>query len=145
MKQNASHFTDGIAMNISRMNHLASILGRVKTDEFSLALWKCETTACAIGHAAQDPVFNDQGFYLKMAGSYAPAFLARDVELAGWNGIRGDVEHLGWGAVCAFFEITEVQMRHLFAFSHYPENASAQDVIARINELIASEMCGVPA
>jgi len=46
-----------------RLAYLADhVLPNVKDEEFDLKAWKCDTVACACGHAAMDPVLMKEGF-----------------------------------------------------------------------------------
>lgn len=125
-------------MNIARMKHLASILAPVPVEQFNLNGWKCGTTACAMGHAAQDPVFNEQGFFLK-AGRFAGQVV---LEPAYSNGV-----HVleAFDGICAFFEISRQEAHRLFTEDAYPEKATPQDVVARIQRMIELEERMIPA
>lgn len=76
-----------------------------KRGEFSLSDWKCETTACAVGHACLDPVFIDQGLMFSTTWP-TPTF--------------GSLE--SWAAVEHFFDLTGKQREWLFSDWTYPQN-----------------------
>ncbi len=107
-------------MNIERLQHLITVLENVPAERFDLAEWQCGTTACAVGWAALDPVFNKQGLRLT-EGPYGNP--------------RPEYENdVNWPAVVGFFDLGYEDTIELFADYSYPEGATAQDVIARIKE-----------
>lgn len=98
---------------------LADLLSKVKAKSFNLALWKnttpCGTTACAVGHAAQDAWFQDRGLSISW---YIPAYTAPD----------GNV-YSDWDAVMAFFGLNQDQAVFLFN-GHYYDNKDLHDPLA---------------
>jgi hypothetical protein len=120
-------------MHIERMNHLAAILEPVQPSVFHLGVWKCGTTACAIGHAAQDPVFKEQGFGLMETEWLQNPDLPEPV-LRTENGVLE-----AWEAICAFFLISRQEAHRLFTEEAYPANATPQDVVARIRRMVELE------
>jgi hypothetical protein len=88
---------------------------------FDIGTWRCGTTACAVGHACLNPVFQEQGFE--------------------WNKRhREPVFHgiLSWPAVELFFGLTKGQAEHFFYSASYSENdPTANDVADRIERFLA--------
>ena len=109
--------------DIERLKHLSDILKNVKPKNFDLSNWHCGTTACAVGHACMDPVFNKQGLRFLKSYPYTPTY----------KGIYS------WGAVEEFFGLSEEQAEHLFAAGEYSMEdwGNPEAVRERIEELIS--------
>lgn len=114
-------------MRIDRLQHLITILQLVPLERFSLRTWKCGTTACAVGWACMDPLFNLQGLIHYGSGPYYEKPDAEPNEF-----------YTHWAAVEMFFGLDEEQALHLFSPTHYNNvrRPIPQDVIARIEALI---------
>jgi len=117
--------------NIRRLKMTADLADRLDPAAVDLAIWKCGTTACVIGHACQDAAHNAEGLRL------------RDFR-------RGEVPCYGaslvnWNAVESFYEIAladAYELFHLFAYSEWERNPHA--VAERIRAFIAAHTL-VPA
>lgn len=124
-------------MNTQRLQHLITILENVPEEKFDLKNWACGATACAIGHAALDPVFVAEGFKLQAEQLDAdfPRVAYPIFDLSA--GCRFD----GFEAVHVFFDLTPDQASDLFMSWAYFDRGIAkpqpQDVIHRIRELLA--------
>jgi hypothetical protein len=113
-------------MNRARLEHLLTVLDCVPEGAFQMDNWVCGTTACAIGWAAQDSIFKEEGLTLMF---HTPQFN----------------EASGFYAVENFFDISVSIARALFAPESYRQDvnftciATPADVAARVRELLASE------
>lgn len=125
-----------MTLNISRLERLCTILDDVDAKHFDLTNWaspRCGTTACAVGWAALDPGFREEGFHLVAIKTrvwsseqifFEPSQLS-DVK-AGllWDSFGGAPcfeDKKNWDAVRAFFGVTQPQARWLFLPSSYSE------------------------
>lgn len=113
-------------MRTDRLIQLIALLETVPPEHFNIGAWKCGTAGCAIGWAAQDPGFIEQGLHLENVyeGVVEPVYWIGDERLDNFD------------AVEVFFELTQNQAFHLFASHAYNEFATPQDVINRIKELL---------
>jgi hypothetical protein len=130
-------------MNRERLQHLITILERVPPSHLEMEGWICGTSACAIGWAARDPVFNQQGFMLRNTRSPFPVYVLDGAPVAD----NPD----SWDAVMAFFELTLDDALYMFSHRMYTSDEkddegfsktfkpTPADVIARIRELLARE------
>lgn len=124
-------------MNIARLKQLIRVLLNAPIERFDMIEWKCGTTACAAGWAAQDPDFNIEGFVLAEKTRTEPARPAYIME---------HETLYEWEAIMAFFGLDEIQAGHLFLDLAYVDEhgkeffARPQDVVDRIEKLIAEEM-----
>lgn len=112
-------------MNKERLSQMVTMLRNLPEEsdlEFHLADWNCGTSACAVGHACLNPVFNEQG--LKGTAWGAPRF----------NG------YTSWDAVHRFFCLSTEDARHLFSDDRYPKGGgtTANQVADRIEAFIAA-------
>jgi hypothetical protein len=113
-------------MSTERLQHLITILEKVPEEKFDLLSWHCGTTACAVGHAALDPVFNAQGFKLS-PGIYSQAAHPT------FKPDEDSETHTGWSAVAEFFDLSYGMACYLFDKARYDElNPTTADVIKRI-------------
>lgn len=99
---------------------LADHLETVPRDRFDLGMWKCETTACAVGHGAECPALAAEGLRMNPF----PVFK----------------DKIAWEAVEAFFEIGERVSFSFFLSSYYdhPEDfITPAHVAARIRKYLA--------
>jgi hypothetical protein len=127
-------------MNRERLKHLITILERVPPGRLKMDNWTCGTAACAAGHAAQDPVFNQQGFELRGTGSGRVPVLLLDTA-------PGADNPNNWDALEIFFGLHFDDVWRLFSSSAYTVNEKGEetydpkpaDVIARIRVLLARE------
>lgn len=120
-------------MNIKRLKTLANYLLTINPKTFDLSEWSCGTTACAIGHAANIPEFKNAGFTLNFADDM------RDTYPILINPIIGEAISRHWDAVEDFFDITEIESKHLFMDSAYGceyDVIQPSDVSDRIFKLI---------
>ena len=116
-------------MNKERLLRLArDILPNVPEENFDLGTWKCGTSACAVGWAAADPQFNEEGFKLDKQ-SKGP--LASFIFMPWYEGLGG------WSAVEKFFGIDFDQAQNLFSDEAYG-SATKAHVIQRIEEFVAN-------
>lgn len=105
-----------------RLNHLANVvLPEVKRSEFDISYWDCGTTACAVGHAARDPVLKHEGLYV----SGCPIFP-----------LNGPIRTLGYAAVGEFFGMDRADAIYLFSPTEYDQvtKPGPMDVAARIHQ-----------
>jgi hypothetical protein len=114
-------------MNKHRLEQMVMMLRALppeKREEFSLSDWKCETTACAVGHACLDPVFQEQG--LVFSTTWATPTFGR---------------HESWAAVENFFDLNIKQSEWLFSDWTYPKNHDTEprEVANRIAQFIESD------
>lgn len=103
-------------------------------------LHTCGTSACAVGHAALDPWFNDQGLGLDRNGRPYYTF----VDESGFH------SELGWDAVASFFGLDLDTTHDLFMEEFYREESECdehgnplvdvqpQEVIDRVKALLCS-------
>ena len=128
-------------MHIERLTELRNMLQSIPEELFDLIDWTsstdlfihnktqneligCGTVCCAIGWACSHHPFNEQGLqWLEMT-----------------NGVRSVPcynDKTGYYAICDFFEISVDTVIWLFSVDSYEdENATIQEVIARIDSLI---------
>ena len=123
-------------VNIARLIHLVTILGRVSPAQLKMGRWTCGTGACVIGHAALDPTFNAEGFVMETSN----LLKAKPFREPAYN--DGAQHHTGWPASYKFFDLTPVEAHYLFSEDFYATTATPQDVIGRINEVIAKRARG---
>ena len=116
-------------MNIERLNHLITILERVQSDpkekvKFDMNVWinYCGTSACAVGFACLDPIFQAQGLEIR---DNEPKFQ----------------DFYGYIAAYKFFEITHAEAMDLFCPLDYDGYGKIEpvDVIDRIRTLINNQ------
>ena len=119
-------------MNKERLLRLArDILPNVPEENFDLGMWKCGTSACAVGWAACDPQFNKEGFRLQEFSNhrFQPYY-----EIS---------ECRSWEAVERFFELRNKDAEYLFSGEAYRSaaycywSATKKQVIERIEEFVA--------
>jgi len=137
------HTKDGIMMELrthiesrrhanhilTRLNHLVRVLKNIPPEKkFHMGLWAngCGTTACVIGHAAQDPWFRRQGLRLKNTST----------------GYSDNLSPVFDGAaelyvVERFFKLDYKDSRWLFLPSEYPwMEKEKRHVLRRIRSII---------
>lgn len=123
-------------MNIERLQHLITVLEGIPTDNFDLSGWtqssipddanqqeliECGTVCCAVGWACLDPKFNAEGLT--------------------WDDWKDSPEFgsdTSWDAVELFFGIRYAVAETMFSDESYAVDATPQDVIERIREVIES-------
>ena len=121
-------------MNKERLLRLArDILPNVPEENFKMITWKCGTSACAVGWAASDPQFNEEGFELD---KHCEGPLAIFMFTPWYEGIGG------WSAVENFFGIDFDHAQYLFSDEAYSivdsnERITKEQVIQRIEEFVA--------
>jgi hypothetical protein len=121
-------------MNIERLKRLRQLLDEVETPRFDMELWgnetPCGTTCCALGLAACDLEFKEQGL---QAGWYSCGPRLRRMFPQ-----FGDAT--GFEAGEKFFDITEAQSEYLFSPEAYEDGEDRkvmpQEVIEHIDELL---------
>jgi hypothetical protein len=124
-------------MNIARLKHLIRVLLNAPIERFDMIEWKCGTTACAAGWAAQDPDFNIEGFILADKTRTEPA---RPAYITEYETLYE------WEAIMAFFGLDVIQAGYLFLDLQYVDEhgkeffARPKDVVERIEKMIAEEM-----
>lgn len=74
----------------------------------------CGTCACAVGSAALDPRFNEEGLWLACR---APGYTTHDTSPVYLS--EGDVDDEGWDAVMNFFDLSYDHAEWLFMPSRY--------------------------
>lgn len=126
-------------MNKERLKHLVEILKDLPEEKLDLTSWRrsekstyvndeelhtCGTTACVVGWACADPLFKAQG--LSYSG-IEPKYVIEGGKVTGWE------------AVTEFFGISDYQASHLFFSHHYPDNATPEAVIDRIEVMLTKE------
>lgn len=123
-------------MNAERLLRLAEHLETVvalQPATFDMASWQdrneCGATCCAFAHACSIPEFREAGLHM--------AIFPEDEDPIPWFGNAA-----GFDAAASFFEIDEIQARHLFADESYPDVVTPIDVAARIRELVAGKAVG---
>jgi len=90
---------------------------------FHLRAWNCGTTACAVGHACLNPVFQKQGLRFGLRHG---------------NPIYDEYD--SWYAVERFFGLSERQATYLFYDEEYPDqgkDTTAAEVADRIESFLA--------
>lgn len=118
-------------MNRQRLEHLIEVLDSVPRKRFSLDHWSCDTSACAVGWAAQDPKFKADGFKLaRPLLDYEPHPV--------YQPVKGGPFTEGWEAVCEFFELTHEDAEWLFSIDCYDDFVAVKprDVAKRIRALL---------
>jgi hypothetical protein len=115
-------------MHKERLEQMVTMLRNLPPDGevgFNLTGWHCGTTACAVGHACLNPVFQEQGLSLVKD---------RAVLLPFYAGNRG------WDAVRSFFGIDADDDAFLFRSWKYAKGSetTAVEVADRIAEFIAA-------
>lgn len=114
-------------MNIARLQRLITILQSVPPEQFDLGIWKCGTTACAVGWACADPAFIAQG--LRHFPGVGPTYDK--------PGREPNEFYTHWRAVEEFFGLSDVQAFRLFSSHSYAADRPVpQDVADRIAALI---------
>lgn len=117
-------------MNRERLEHLKEILAKVPEDEFDMDHWTpaeaerydCGTACCALGWAAQDPQFNDEG--LSIVGCWIEYNDAHDMKAGMW-----------------FFELNYEKASHIFLPSRYVNTSvTPQDVISHIDDVLEGKI-----
>ena len=122
-------------MNKERLLRLADvILPKVPKANFDMSYWECGTTACAIGWACQDPVFNAEGF--KFTEGYGDAWKVPVFQAEPDTFKR-------WFAIQRFFDLNLVDAEYLFSGTKYRgegysgiHDIPSKAVSKRIHELI---------
>lgn len=138
-------------MDRERLEHLIVVLKRVydRGQDFSLSYWAmpnndCGTTSCALGWAALDRTFRQQGLKLlnnprhsKEEEVKTPRAVAK---LAGRYSSLMPVyaDCAGYAAASAFFGLNYADTRYLFDPSEYPDHHlhNPLAVVARIEETL---------
>lgn len=87
--------------NVEALLKVVEILEATPDEAVDLQTWTCETTACAIGHAAQHPWFVERGFLLSKSPCRWP--IKKDAE--------GKILSSMWNAVEEFFGLTDYSFR----------------------------------
>jgi hypothetical protein len=112
-------------VNKERLEHLIEVLTGVKEkgSHFDMASWffDCGTPACALGYAAVDPEFVEQGLRRHLF----------DVDYAGYR---------GYSAAQLFFELSWSGTRYIFSGTSYcplDNETTAMDVIDHIRQVMA--------
>ena len=98
-------------------NHLlklADLLDHIKVEEFNIHRWQdsCGTVACAIGHAAKDPYFQELGLTLMKPETMPTGCYS--------EGVRPHFEgEYGFVAAAKLFGISYDDAERLFSFVGY--------------------------
>lgn len=141
-------------MHRPRLENALRVLRTVRDESFSIAHWRldiekpdaveqehreqpsCGFVACAVGHMAMDPWFNDQGLTLeKLNNGYS-------VKIIGFpdHQLYDSFEALG-----VFFDLPLANVRRLFSGITYAlRNPPVSAVIGRIEELLEKEAQDAP-
>lgn len=136
-------------MHYERLERLAALLDTVPPEKFDLGSWACGTTACAIGWAALDPTFRNEGFRLEVE-YFVPLFGTRRRADAtklshtnvSWRRLQPDSYPVFGGyedyeAVMLFFGLSKDQAHRLFDRAAYGNAGTATDVAKRIRAMLA--------
>jgi hypothetical protein len=113
--------------NVEALLKVVEVLEATPDEAVDLQSWTCGTTACAIGHAAQDPWFIERGF--KLVNNTSPYYFDRKTIDHTWT----------WLAIERFFALETKQAASLFSFYSYKSSkdiSSRQQVINRIREFV---------
>ena len=131
--QRLAELLDNVNPRLFDMDHWARHVGRDGTDFHDSDKIECRTAACAVGWAASDPWFREQGLTLKKG------FHSHDHDGYYWSPAFADF--LNAGAVEAFFDLEYDEANHLFIGSEYNKNEVVTPAIvaARIREFISAQ------
>lgn len=113
-------------MNEERLLEAVRVARQIDCREFAMETWRCGTTACVIGHCANDRWFRANGLTAGVSGEPV------------CDGKRS------WDAVEKFFDIASETSHHLFDHEHYEEplcDISPEMVAQRIEAFVASVNC----
>jgi hypothetical protein len=93
-----------------RLMRLVDILATTNARNFNLGSWDCGTTACAVGHAARDPVLQDEG----LIAVNGPIFghISRSCTIR-------YKEYTGMSAASSFFGVGYLDANYLFSPLEY--------------------------
>lgn len=106
-------------MNKERLLRTAALLRAAPRKGFHMDDWKCGTTCCAVGLAAQDPWHMQEG--LSLVDCY-PSFGSCN----------------GWNAVMGFYEVDAISAHYLFSADEYLNPANPGLVADRIEAFLAN-------
>lgn len=147
-------------MNADRLLRVADLLEHVDPARFDLGYWatpECGTTCCAVGFAALDPRFQEEGLRLhnRVKRLFRPGLpqwvnsiddltdrRLHRVTQAGitYRGFRN------WMAVERFFDLSERDCRHLFSpRAYHAEEQRAPDAVAERIRAFVAKRTVVPA
>jgi hypothetical protein len=118
---------------IEKLQHLINILENVPSDDsFDMDVWylyglntSCGFSACALGWAAMDPVFQDMGL-----GGIESGITFTD---------NDDTNYCGYDAGCKFFDLEPSESSFLFCYNFYDTHGyvSTKEVIEHVKILIS--------
>jgi hypothetical protein len=106
-----------------RLQRLAEVLLHVNPSEFNMRHWDCGTAACAVGHAARDPLLAAEGIKIG------------DSPFCNIDGVPVFNNMVGYSAVSKFFGIPESEVDAIFTvygYRHLLNLPSALDVREKI-------------
>lgn len=140
-------------MNTERLERLAALMDTVSKEEkpFLIDYWlspsvePCGFAACAIGWAALDPWFQDQGLILSRPAFEGGVWRERQVLTTddvskpdALNFMPPKIRGSVFGYIAAFFGLSAYDARRLFTEDGYSRKATAADVAYEIRQLLAS-------
>lgn len=146
-------------MNTERLNHLITVLERVKSEnrKFDMSSFGrvivcydgpesrvCGTAACALGWAAFDPTFIEQGLCMVVIRYGEPKDVNTPEEMAEvWKNDPNTYfypmfeKNYNFGAGILFFDITYSQCHHMFDPLNNPSiNPRVDHVIAHVRDVL---------
>lgn len=125
-----------------RIRKLIEILRRPKVrSHLAMSIWYdtslwCDTVACALGWACQEPEFNAQGLRLESFPNPGTS-----VVVPTYTGPDGTIAK-NYSAGAKFFHITEQQSLDIFSSVSYPTRATSEDVIEKLKKLLRDDQSG---
>lgn len=119
-------------MNSERLLRLADHLDTVPPENFKITVWKCDTVACAIGHAVS--IFHEEGLHLFYPEDYRFILIPRYKN------------QVGLEAVASFFDITEDDAEDLFTYRgiasrNWQETYLIEDITPKLVAKVIRDFC----
>ncbi len=143
-------------MNRERLAIQVDILRHIEPETFDMSAWMrrrvhaCRTTCCAFGYAALDERLQAEGLRMRLEFWDRPPIEVKSVAefnkaiKGGWRYARPTFEgKADYAAAAAFYDISYADAAYLFGPEEYlddehePKDASPDDVIAHIEELLS--------
>ena len=111
-------------MRKDRLEVLAKHLDGLPPETFNIGVWKCRSTACAVGHACTIPEFQADG--LKLIEDSLNFMCPKYENFTAWDAVR------------CFFECSYGMATHLFYTNSYFNRRATgpKEVAERIREVI---------
>lgn len=119
-------------MNRERLMKLADHLDTVPEAQFDMTNWKstCGTAACAAGHAAMMPEFNEEGFVLRSESSIFGTYYYYYPAYQGYKAFE---------ACENFFNLHWKAADYIFSQLKYGYDVTPKEVAQRIREFVAKQ------